>query len=123
MPDCWIALGGNLGPVRQTFADALDLLRDAPGVSIREVSPIHQTRPVGSAAGSEYANAAAALTTDLAPLALLDLLLSIENRLGRVRETHWGPRTLDLDLLLYGSETIDLPRLTVPHPHLWYRRF
>src|SRR5579871_1881358 len=123
MPGCWIALGGNLGPVQQTFADALDQLSRTARISVRALSGIHQTRPVGSEAGSEYTNAAAELETDLSPLALLDLLQSIEDRLGRVRETHWGPRTLDLDLLLYGAEIINSPRLRVPHPHLWYRRF
>jgi hypothetical protein len=68
-------------------------------------------------------NAAAAIDTGLSPLELLDFMQSIETHLGRVRSIHWGPRTLDLDLLFYGSEIIDSARLVVPHPAAWYRRF
>lgn len=123
MVPCYVALGGNVGGVGDTFADALTLLRDHPRIRVLNISSTHTTRAVGSHAGGDYLNAAAALETDLAPEALLDVLQDVETRLGRIREVHWGPRTLDLDLLFYGSQQIDTPRLRVPHPAAWYRRF
>jgi 2-amino-4-hydroxy-6-hydroxymethyldihydropteridine diphosphokinase len=123
MPRCFISLGGNLGAVGETFGRALDRLAQAPGTTIDAVSRFHQTEPVGERTGSAFLNAAAAIDTALAPLELLDLLQSIETDLGRVRTIRWGPRTLDLDLVFYGSEIIDWPRLVVPHPSAWYRRF
>jgi len=123
MTESWIALGANLGSVRDTFLRAFDLLARIPRTQVGPVSAWHETRAVGDPFGPTYLNAAAGLQTELEPLALLDQLQAIENRLGRVRERRWGPRTLDLDLLLYGQEQIDSLRLSVPHPHLWYRRF
>ena len=133
MPQCWVALGGNLGDVEQTFHSALAHLRAQPGVCLGELSTIHRTAAVGDEtrgdetrgdeAGGDFRNAAVGVETALAPLELLDLLQACETALGRVRVRHWGPRTLDLDLLLYGDAVLDLPRLQVPHPHLWLRRF
>ena len=123
MSECWVALGGNLGDVEQTFHSALDRIGAHPGVRVRCLSSIHRTVPVGNQAGGDFRNAAAGLETELAPLDLLDLLQDCETALGRVRLGHWGPRTLDLDLLLYGDAVLDVPRLRVPHPHFWFRRF
>ena len=78
---------------------------------------------MGTDAGGIFTNAAACLVTDLSPLKLLDLLQQIEEEFGRVRNLHWGPRPLDLDLLFYGRQVIHMPQLKVPHPGLWYRRF
>src|SRR5262245_21273994 len=123
MPHCLIALGGNLGAVERSFEGALQRLADAPRCALVAASRLHRTAAVGTDAGPEFLNAAAEVATELAPLELLDLLQSIERDFGRIRGTHWGPRTLDLDLLFYGSEIIDLPRLVVPHPAVWHRRF
>ncbi|MFO1022963.1 MAG: 2-amino-4-hydroxy-6-hydroxymethyldihydropteridine diphosphokinase [Planctomycetales bacterium] len=123
MNRCWIALGGNQGDVSATFQAALRDLEHTSQVQVRAVSSEFRTVPVGRNAGSPYLNAAAELTTILEPLPLLDLLQSVENRHGRIREKHWGPRTLDLDLLLIDDRTVHEPRLTVPHPYLWFRRF
>jgi len=123
MPRCQISLGGNLGPVAATFDKALDRLQQVAGCSPVAVSRFHRTPAVGSNAGSEFLNAAAELETTLNPFDLLDLLQSVELELGRVRTVHWGPRTLDLDLLFYGAEVISSPRLIIPHPAAWYRRF
>ncbi|HVW03033.1 MAG TPA: 2-amino-4-hydroxy-6-hydroxymethyldihydropteridine diphosphokinase, partial [Planctomycetaceae bacterium] len=100
-----------------------ELLRHIPQSQLGPVSSWLETRAVGDPSAPAYLNAAAGLQTDLEPLLLLDQLQTIEHQLGRVRDRRWGPRTLDLDLLFYGSEVINLPRLIVPHPHLWYRRF
>eukprot|EP00913_Durusdinium_trenchii_P008975 g8441.t1 len=116
-------MGGNLGEVAGTFDRAVESLRQHPQITVDAVSPIHQTTPVGADAGAPFLNAAAAIQTDLEPLALLDELQRIEAENGRRRERHWGPRTLDLDLITYGDAVVELPRLTVPHPACWYRRF
>jgi 2-amino-4-hydroxy-6-hydroxymethyldihydropteridine diphosphokinase len=91
---------------------------------VRKVSSFYETDPVGGPPGQgKFLNAAAALDTTLDPLRLLGVLEQIETRFGRVRTVRWGPRTLDLDLLLYGDWIIDTPRLVVPHPRMATRRF
>lgn len=95
-----------------------------PEVEVAAVSSIRETEPVGLLDQPPFLNAAAALDTELAPGGLLELLLTVERELGRTRAgPRFGPRTIDLDLLLYGQETIDEPGLTVPHPRLAERRF
>lgn len=125
MVRCYCGLGGNLGPVREVFDQAIADLRARPDVNVVAVSSVHHTAAVGTSdeAGGDYFNAAVGLETNLPPLALLDLLQSIELKYGRTRELRWGPRTLDLDLLFYGDELIESPRLLVPHPGCWFRRF
>lgn len=122
MHRCEIGLGGNQGDVVSTLRRSLELLTDA-GVLLKSVSRFYRTKAVGDRAESDFINAAASIETDMAPIALMDRLQSIEMQLGRVREIRWGPRTLDLDLLFYGDEQIWTPRLIVPHPACWYRRF
>jgi 2-amino-4-hydroxy-6-hydroxymethyldihydropteridine diphosphokinase len=117
-----LALGGNLGPVEANFRSALEGLRQA-GLTTERVSAVHRSRPVGSRAGAEFLNAAAVIRCPLEPLELLDLLQRIEDEHGRQRGARWGPRPLDLDVLFIGESVIDTPRLTVPHPDCWYRRF
>lgn len=123
MPRCHIALGGNVGNVEETFQTALARLANEAPVVVTRVSPICRTRPVGPHAGGEFQNAAAEIETALEPLALLDLLQNLERRAGRTPSEHWSPRPLDLDLIFYADQTIDRPRLRVPHPACWYRRF
>jgi 2-amino-4-hydroxy-6-hydroxymethyldihydropteridine diphosphokinase len=123
VPRCLIALGGNVGPVDETIAAAIRLLDARGDTRVVSASSIHRSIPVGDRAGGEFRNAAAEIETQLPPLELLDALQAVESQFGRTREIHWGPRTLDLDLILYGPEIIRLPRLQVPHPACWYRRF
>lgn len=123
MPECLIALGGNLGDVRATFRAAGEQLARTGGIQLHRVSRPFVTPPVGDAAGGTFVNAAARITTSLTPLELLDVLQAIETDLGRTRDIHWGPRTLDLDIVLYGQTSIRSPRLHVPHTACWYRRF
>ncbi|MFH5804306.1 2-amino-4-hydroxy-6-hydroxymethyldihydropteridine diphosphokinase [Alienimonas sp. DA493] len=118
-----IALGGNTGDVRATFAAALRALDETPGVSMTAASRAYRTPAVGANAGGEFLNAAATLETTLSAHRLLDVLQRLETEAGRERITHWGPRSIDLDLILFGEERIADGSLTVPHPGLAWRRF
>jgi 2-amino-4-hydroxy-6-hydroxymethyldihydropteridine diphosphokinase len=120
----FVGLGANLGDRQATLRRALDLLGAEPGVELRAVSTFRETDPVGYLEQPRFLNAAAELETTLAPLELLARLLAVERALGRERTgPRFGPRTIDLDLLLYGDETIEEPGLHVPHPRLHERRF
>ena len=115
----YVGLGANVGDREATILAALDELS-----GVVAVSELRETEPVGVTDQPAFLNGAAAVQTELSPRELLDTLLAIERRLGRERRhIRWGPRTIDLDLLLYGAETVDEPGLTVPHPHLHERRF
>jgi len=118
MTRAYVGVGANLGDREATIRAALDAL---PGVVA--VSALRETDPVGIVDQPPFLNGAAALEMELAPRELLETLLAVERELGRERAERWGPRTIDLDLLLYGDETIDEPGLTVPHPRLHERRF
>lgn len=122
MTRCSIALGGNLGNTQDTFEKALTALR-VSDQQILAVSQPFRTPAMGSHAGSDFLNAAALIETPLEPFDFLNLLHQIENDLGRKRSNHWGPRIIDLDLLLYDSLVLDENHIVVPHPTLWYRRF
>jgi len=124
MPTVLIALGSNVGDRAATLARAIELLRETPGIQVTRVSGWYETAPVGGPADQGlYLNGAAVLTTSLGPEALLLSLLAIEQQLGRVRTVKWGPRTIDLDLLLYDSLVIDRLGLQIPHPRMAERRF
>lgn len=130
----YIALGSNLGDLRTTLRQALQLLGQRDDLDIRAVSSFILTspvitdedgQPVGPADQGEYLNGAAEIQTSLPPMELLDVLQAVEARLGRDRagETRWGPRTCDLDLLMYDAITMTTDRLTLPHPRMHRRRF
>ncbi len=123
MTRAYVALGANLGPREETLHRAVELLAEAEGVEVLAVSEIRETEPVGVVDQPHFLNGAVALETSLPPRSLLDLLLDIERTLGRVREERWGPRVVDLDLLVYGDLALDQPGLQVPHPRLRGRRF
>jgi 2-amino-4-hydroxy-6-hydroxymethyldihydropteridine diphosphokinase len=114
----YVGVGANLGDREATIEAAIAAL---PGVVA--VSTLRETDPVGLVDQPRFLNGAVALETMLSARELLDTLLAIEHRLGRERRERWGPRTIDLDLLLYGDETIAEPGLGVPHPRLHERRF
>jgi 2-amino-4-hydroxy-6-hydroxymethyldihydropteridine diphosphokinase len=119
-----IGLGSNLGDRKAHLDRAVAVLSETPGVSVRAVSSYHETRPVGGPAGQgAFLNAAALVSTDLSPHALLNRLHRVESDEGRVREIRWDRRTLDLDLLIYGSRFLVTPELTLPHPRMAVRRF
>ena len=123
MSTAYIGIGSNLGDREDLIRQALDLLRGEEGIEVAAVSSVRETDPVGVVDQPRFLNAAARLETDLRPRQLLDRLLAVEQRLGRVRVERYGPRTIDLDLLLYGDEVVDEPGLRVPHPRLAERRF
>ncbi|MGE8246997.1 MAG: 2-amino-4-hydroxy-6-hydroxymethyldihydropteridine diphosphokinase [Stenotrophomonas maltophilia] len=120
-----IGLGANLGDAAQTLRDAFQALAVLPQTTLRACSQLYRTPAWGNEDQPAFVNAAAVLDTALPAPALLEALLEIERHFGRVRDpaVHWGPRALDLDVLLYGEEVIDLPQLQVPHPYLHARAF
>lgn len=120
-----IGLGANLGDAAQTLRDAFQALAALPQTTLRARSQLYSTPAWGNQDQPAFVNAAAVLETRLPAPDLLAALLEIERRFGRVRDpaVHWGPRALDLDVLLYGEQSIDLPQLQVPHPYLHERAF
>lgn len=125
MPRAFVALGSNLGDREAAILGALAELAAEPGVAVAAVSTLVETEPVGFLDQPRFLNGVAAVETELSAQELLAVLLDVERRFGRVREgvPSQGPRTLDLDLVLYGDAEIDEPGLRVPHARLHERRF
>lgn len=124
MTPVYIGLGSNLAEPRQQLEAALAAIARLPGCRLTRVSSFYASDPLGPADQPRYVNAVAALECSLAPLALLDALQAIEQEQGRVRKAErWGPRTLDLDILLFGDLQLDEERLRVPHYHMHARAF
>ena len=124
MRRAYVGLGANLGDRTGTLIRALELLGVRPEIEIVAVSAFRETDPVGYLDQPRFLNAAVAIDTPLRPQALLDVLLEVERELGRVRGgPRYGPRTVDLDLLLVEGVTLDEPGLTLPHPRLHERAF
>ncbi|MEQ5837352.1 2-amino-4-hydroxy-6-hydroxymethyldihydropteridine diphosphokinase [Marinobacter sp. NFXS9] len=123
MVDAYIGLGSNLADPLSQLAGALARLAALPRTHLVAQSPFYASRPVGPQDQPDFVNGAVHLQTELAPLELLDALQSIEQAHQRERIQRWGPRTLDLDLLIYGTQTINNDRLTVPHAELANRDF
>ena len=120
----YIGLGANLGDREGSLRTAVELLDRRDGIRVEQVSTLRDTDPVGYLDQPRFLNGAARLETDLAPRELLDALLDVERELGRERNgPRFGPRTVDLDLLLYGELELEAAGLTVPHPRLHERRF
>lgn len=120
----YIGLGANLGDPRRQVEQALVQLQDLPRSELAAVSSLYRTAPVGPANQPDFINAVARLDTSLEPPALLASLQQIERSHGRIRNgERWGPRTLDLDILLVGEQVLDLPHLRVPHPQMHVRAF
>lgn len=119
-----IALGANLGDRGDTLDEAIDQLAADPSLTLLKRSQLLVTKPVGGPSGQpDFLNAAAKFETPLSPTDVHQKLIEVEQRHGRVRVERWGARSLDLDLLLYDSQIIDSPQLTVPHPRMSFRRF
>jgi 2-amino-4-hydroxy-6-hydroxymethyldihydropteridine diphosphokinase len=119
----YIGLGSNLENPLQQIKTAIDDLQSLADINIVSVSSLYQSPPMGPADQPDYINAVLALETSLNPHQLLDALQSVEQLHGRVRKRHWGERTLDLDILLYGDQILDDERLKIPHPGMHERAF
>jgi 2-amino-4-hydroxy-6-hydroxymethyldihydropteridine diphosphokinase len=119
----YIGLGSNLGDRETAIRRAVGYLDEVDGIVVTAMSALRETDPWGPVEQPPFLNGAVAIDTSLPPRALLDVLLEIERALGRVRGERWGPRTIDLDLLVYGDERVDEEGLHVPHPRLHERRF
>ena len=120
-----VALGSNLGNRLETLQGAVDALGDTPGLRIKGVSPVYETEPWGVDPGSQpaYFNAVVVLKTTLPPSSLLERAHAVEEAFHRVRDEHWGPRTLDVDIGSYADVVSDDPQLTLPHPRAHERAF
>lgn len=123
MYQAYIGLGSNLDSPAQRIEQAIAELDHLPLTRLTAASPRYASTPVGPQDQPNFINAVACVSTRLSPLALLDQLQALEQRHRRCRQRHWGPRTLDLDLLLFDALTLDLPRLKVPHPAMHVRAF
>jgi len=121
--NAFLGLGGNVGDVASSMQAALDRLNADPSCDVVAVSRVFRTPPWGPVEQDWFLNACAKIETELSAPALLDLALRTERDLGRVRDTRWGPRTLDIDILLYGDGTVELDNLTIPHPRMAERAF
>lgn len=124
MPTCLLSLGSNLGEREATIAAAIGEITTLPDVQLVHHSKFYRSHPVGGPQGQdEFLNTAAAIETKIAPLTLLHELQSVEARHGRERVERWAPRTLDIDVLLYGNTVSETHMLTLPHPRLTFRKF
>lgn len=121
--EAYIALGANLGDREGNLMEALERLDDTPGIQVLRVSNLYETEPVGYIDQPMFLNMAAVVSTSLSPHELLAEMQRIEKELGRVRHIHWGPRTVDLDLLWVEGRRLDTPELMLPHPRMQERSF
>ncbi len=123
MTRCYIGLGSNLQNPREQILSAFAALKQLPNSTLVASSSLFGSKAIGPGKQDDYVNAVAALDTELEAQTLLRELQQLESHFGRERHVHWGPRTLDLDLLLYGDEQYDSPELHLPHPRLCQREF
>lgn len=121
--EAYVALGSNMGDREQLLMQAIELVDRDPAIEVCRVSGIYETDPVGYTDQPPFLNMAIAIRTTLPPIELLRKLLDYELQLGRVRQIRWGPRTIDLDLLLYDNVRMDQEELTLPHPRMMERSF
>ncbi|MFZ5825932.1 MAG: 2-amino-4-hydroxy-6-hydroxymethyldihydropteridine diphosphokinase [Bacillota bacterium] len=119
----YLSLGSNVGDRLGQLAESVRRLERVSGVRLVAVSGVYETAPQGKTDQPEFLNAVVAIDTDLDALALLEAIHKVERRMGRIRAERWGPRTIDLDILLYGAQAVKLPGLTVPHPRMGERAF
>ncbi|CAM3190043.1 2-amino-4-hydroxy-6-hydroxymethyldihydropteridine diphosphokinase [Staphylococcus argensis] len=123
MTKAYLSLGSNMGDRAYHLREALRLLNQVEGIEVRDVSPIYDTAPIGYTDQNAFLNLCASVETTLSAHDLLYHCLDVEQQLHRVRKIHWGPRTCDIDIILYGEEQIQDDELTVPHPRMEERAF
>jgi 2-amino-4-hydroxy-6-hydroxymethyldihydropteridine diphosphokinase len=118
-----LGLGSNLGEREKNIIAAIEALKRHPDIVIDKVSALYETEPVGVKEQPGFLNAVISIKTQLPPLELLEICLGVERDLGRIRKQRWGPRNIDIDILLYDDVTVELDRLILPHPRLHERHF
>ena len=123
MHSAYIGFGSNIGDRLKHIQNAIHALSKTEGVILQEISSVYKTDPVGPEAQGQFLNGVAAIQTNLSPLFLLHTLKDIETAVGRQRRIRWGPREIDLDLLIYGDLCLRIEKLVVPHPEMHLRRF
>jgi 2-amino-4-hydroxy-6-hydroxymethyldihydropteridine diphosphokinase len=123
LQDAFIALGANIGDREASLQEAIRRLTDDSELTVHSLSSVYETAPVGYTDQPSFLNMAIRLGTELEPLRLLRRLLEIEQEMGRVRDVRWGPRNIDLDLLVFGEEAMETSELSIPHPRMGERAF
>jgi 2-amino-4-hydroxy-6-hydroxymethyldihydropteridine diphosphokinase len=123
MNNSYLSLGSNMGDRVDMLKQAVDLLMKHPGIEVAAISSLYETEPVGFTAQEPFLNMAVHVRTSLSALELLDACQEVEQQLQRKRVVRWGPRTIDLDILLYNQDEIESERLVVPHPRMNERAF
>ncbi|WP_249661639.1 2-amino-4-hydroxy-6-hydroxymethyldihydropteridine diphosphokinase [Lysinibacillus fusiformis] len=123
MKDVYLSIGTNIGERYENLQQAVALLREKENIDVVRVSSVYETAAVGYTDQADFLNIAVHLKTDASSTEMLKICQSIEQELGRVREFRWGPRIIDLDILLYNQETIETESLLVPHPRMYERAF
>ncbi|UXR30176.1 2-amino-4-hydroxy-6-hydroxymethyldihydropteridine diphosphokinase [Staphylococcus simulans] len=123
MTDVFLGLGSNVGDRENQLKEAIRLLDEQSGIKVVKVSSFYETEPVGYVDQPDFLNLCVEIQTELSPKAVLERGLAIEQQLHRVRKERWGPRTLDIDILLYGDQIIEEQDLTIPHPRMTKRAF
>lgn len=118
-----LGLGSNLGDRAANIGEAVAALAAWPGIKVTQVSSLYETAPVGLTEQPDFLNAVALVATSLAPAELLAACLAVEKAMGRVRLVRWGPRVIDIDVLLYNDVVLDTPELVLPHPRFHERFF
>ena len=123
MVQAYLGLGSNIGDREQQLQEAIRLIDSTEGIDVVQTSPIYETAPVGYTDQPNFLNLCIEINTELSPQALLQHCLETEQHLHRVRDIRWGPRTLDVDILLYGNEVVEEEDLSIPHPRMNERAF
>ncbi|MFJ7922465.1 2-amino-4-hydroxy-6-hydroxymethyldihydropteridine diphosphokinase [Lysinibacillus fusiformis] len=123
MKDVYLSIGTNIGERYENLQQAVALLRERESIEVVRVSSVYETAAVGYTEQADFLNIAVHLKTDVSSTEMLKICQSIEQELGRVREFRWGPRIIDLDILLYNQENIETENLLVPHPRMYERAF
>ena len=123
MVQAYLALGSNIGDRKQQLLKAIDLIGNIKGIKVTKQSSIYETAPIGYTDQPNFLNLCLEIETELSPQQLLKHCLDIEQQLHRVREIRWGPRTLDIDILLYSDNIIETDNLSIPHPRMQERAF
>ena len=123
MHAAYIGFGSNIGDRLGHIQNAIYALSKTEGIILQKISSVYKTDPVGHEAQAEFLNGVAAIQTDLPPLSLLHTLKNIETAIGRKHRIRWGPREIDLDILIYGDMCLQTEKLVIPHPEMHLRRF